>query len=212
MSGGGAISSLLTLATFRTTASIGGWGACDGSSAYDTNDGITYYSGTIGSISGSDPYTITVSGASPGWTTNQWVPNGAPYSIHDVTQSNGWEIASNTANTLTTTSGGGPGTWTPANGDSIQILRATICIDQSGGRGAGILYSGSTATPVSSANEVPSPTYLWSNTLGASPAFAVVYSDTGRVIANRDYLDRDAEPDRADFAHLAIQRNGDRAR
>ena len=175
------INTYVNLDTYRTQGSIGGWGACDGSAPYDTNDGTTYYSGTITSISGS---TITVSGG-PGWTANQWSPNGTPYSVHDVTQNSGTEIASNTSNTLTLNIAGGPGAYTPTSGDSIQILRATVCIDQSGGRGAGFLYSG--VPPQSQpANETPSPTYQWMLT-GRNPSFSVVYSDTARVIANRDF-------------------------
>jgi hypothetical protein len=177
---------LQSLTTYRTQGSIG-WGACDGSTAYDTNDGTTYYSGTIGSVSGS---TITVSG-SPGWTTNQWVQNGAPYSVHDVAQNAGSEISANGSNTLTVRINGGPGAYTPSAGDSIQILRATVCIDQGGGRGAGTLYSGSPASPSSPANEALSPTYVWMNTInGGNPGFgdaAGVNSDTARVIRNRDY-------------------------
>jgi hypothetical protein len=179
------MSTFENLDTFRTQESSGGWGACDGSAPFDTNDGVTYYSGTVGSVSGS--YTITVSGSSPAWTTNQWSPNGAPYSVHDVTQSTGSEITSNTGNTLTITYSGVAGSWTPVVGDSIQILRATACIDQAGGRGAGYLYSG--APPQSTpANEIVSPSYSWMNSFsGATPSVAVVYADTARVIANRNF-------------------------
>ena len=44
--------------------------------------GNPYYSGTV-SGTPSGQYTITVSG-SPGWTTNQWVPAGAPYQVRLV--------------------------------------------------------------------------------------------------------------------------------
>jgi hypothetical protein len=183
---GGAMCCFFTLSTYRAGGNTGGWGACDGSTVYDGNDGTTYYSGTIGSYN-AGTYTITASG-SPGWTTNQWSPAGAPYSVHDVTQNNGWEISANGSGTLTLNSAlaGGPGSWTPAPGDSIQILRATWCLDQAAGRGAGILYSGSTATPASSANEVLSPSYFWSNP-SPSPAFGFIDSDTLRVINGRDY-------------------------
>ncbi len=182
------LNTFMNLNTYRTQGSIGGWGVCDGSAPYDKDGGTTYYSGTIGSVSGSGPFTITVSGSSPGWTTNQWIPTGAPYSVHDLTQSTGSEITANTANTVTIAYSGGPGAWTPSAGDSIQILRATICIDQAGGRGAGYLYSGPNPQSVA-ANEVPSPTYAWMNSFnGGTPGTGVVYSDTARVIANRDYF------------------------
>lgn len=183
---GSTFNTILQMNTYRTQGSPSSpWNACDGSTAYDTNDGTTYYSGTITGVSGQ---TVTVSG-SPGWTTNQWSPNGAPYSVHDVTRSTGSEITANTANTLTLAYSGGPGAWTPSSGDSIQILRATACIDQAGGRGAGTLYSG---TPPAStrANQVLSPTYLWMNSSGSSSATSS--ADTKRVIANRDFYQETA--------------------
>jgi hypothetical protein len=147
------------------------------------NDGTTYYSGTISLVSGN---TITVSG-SPGWSTGQWYVYGAPYSVHDVSQGSGAEIRSNTSNTLTVNSLGGPGSYVPKSGDSIQILRATACIDQAGGRGVGIRYN-SAANPanVTPANEVVAPTYLWMNSGNAKPG-VVAYADTARVIQNREY-------------------------
>jgi hypothetical protein len=177
------------LTTYRAFASIGGWGPCDGSTVYDTNDGTTYYSGTISSYN-SGTGVITVSG-SPGWTTNQWVSSGSPYSVHDVTQTNGDEITANGSNTLTISLNFGPGAWTPASGDSIQILRATACIDQGGGHGSGTLYSGNPATPFSSANEAISPAYLWMLT-GKAPGLSVILSDTARVAANRDFFTESA--------------------
>jgi hypothetical protein len=181
---------LFVFNTYRTQGSPSPqWGPCDGSTVYDTNDGTTYYSGTISSVSGN---TITVSG-SPGWSTNQWYVNGAPYSVHDVTQGSGAEIGSNTSNTITVNSAGGPGSYVPAGGDSIQILRATVCIDQAGGRGAGSLYTGVEgasgdvpATPASAASNAHSPTYFWMNTQSGFSSLGIG-SDTARIIQNRDY-------------------------
>ena len=64
--------------------------------------------------------------------------------MYDVT--GGWwsEIASNTANTLTIQQSIPEQSNNFNNGDSYQILRATVCADQ-GGRGAGGYVSGSNA-------------------------------------------------------------------
>src|SRR5262249_6137789 len=145
---------------------------------------VTYYTGTISSGGGTT--IITVSGT-PGWTTNQWLPNGAPYSVHDVTQNTGSEITANGSNTLTLANGGGPGAWLPSNGDSIQILRATACIDQAGGRGAGMLYPNTNPAPSLPANEASSPTYIWSNSFTMKRTVfdsndSAVASNTARVI------------------------------
>ena len=188
----GGLNNFFTLTTYRVSGSLGGWGACDGSSPYDANDGTAYYSGTVSSYN-SGTTTITVSDT-PNWANNQWSPNGAPYSVHDVTQNNGSEITANGSNTLTILESGGPGTWTPNSGDSIQILRATYCIDQAGGRGtASTLYNATDpATSASSANEVLSPTYIWSNSfIGGTPNFNTgtsgVGSYTARIIRSRDF-------------------------
>ncbi len=67
------INQFASITEYRVLQNISApWGGCDGSGPYDKNDGTTYFSGTIASVSGTNPYTITVNG-SPGWTTNQWV-------------------------------------------------------------------------------------------------------------------------------------------
>jgi hypothetical protein len=161
----------------------GGWGACGGSSPYDTNDGVTYYSGTNSGSSGS----TTLTDSTKSWTTNQFIPTGAPYSVYDVTQ--GWwaEIASNTATTLTIQSSIPEQTSTFNNGDSYQILRASVCADQPA-RGAGNYISGSTASPAKALSQTLDPVYEWDDTAsvlgGGGNASA---NDTGRLIANRDW-------------------------
>jgi hypothetical protein len=177
------------------------WGACDGSSPWDTNDGTTYYSGTIGSIGGSEDAGFwTITDGSPGWSTNKWDVNGDPYSFHDVTKGWGYEIASNTSNVLTTaTNGGGSGNGAPGAGDSYQILRASVCMDQ-GGRGAGLRVEGgdgtastdgfltarlvSTGSP-GAVNDTLDPIYEFADS--GSPAHNEVAGDSQGFIANRDY-------------------------
>jgi hypothetical protein len=178
----------------RAYASTGGWPACDGTAPQDGNDpaGVRF-TGTVASFSGG---ILTVSGASPGWATNQWVPVGAPYSLHDVTLSAsaglsiGSEILANGADTITLNSKGSFFS-APAVGDKITITRAFWCMDQGGGRGAGTLYSSSlTTAPYFSthSNEVLSPAYFFLNSYtNKLPAGAPVQSDTARIIANRDY-------------------------
>jgi hypothetical protein len=178
----------------RAYGSVGGWPACDGTAAGDGNDPAgVQFTGTVGSFSGG---VLTVSGASPGWATNQWVPAGAPYSLHDVTLSAsaglsiGSEILANGADTITLNSKGSFFS-APAVGDKITITRAFWCMDQGGGRGAGTLYSSSlTTAPYFSthSNEVLSPAYFFLNSYtNKLPAGAPVQSDTARIIANRDY-------------------------
>ena len=181
------INSFATIAVYRTLQKFKVFGVCDGTSQWDKNDGTTYFSGTIASVSGSNPYTITVTG-SPGWTTNQWVKNGSPYSVHDSTIINGSEITANGSSTLTVTA------WTTiayAPGDSIQILRAITCLDQSS-RIGGSLLSGDRPTPAkASGGYIPQsldPVYEAADTSSVgTPSHGPVHAKTARIIANRDY-------------------------
>jgi hypothetical protein len=197
---GASLNNAFSATTYRAQGNPN-WGACDGSSVWDINDGVTYVTGTISSVSGGGPlYTLTINqtGGSPAqpWSNNYWSPVGAPYSIHDVSQLSGGEITSSGSNTVVLNAGpGGPGSWTPHTGDSIQILRATACIDQAGGRGAGSLYTGTdgngNATPAQSSAQVLSPAYGWINNFNPAWGVAIESSPTwagsGRVIRNRDF-------------------------
>jgi hypothetical protein len=170
------------------------YGPCDGSSPWDQNDGTTYFTGTIGSTSGGgSPWTVTDSG-SPGWAANRWVVNGSPYSFHDVTQNAGLEIGSNSSNSLTTNdyTSGSAGATNPSLGDSYQILRAAVCMDQPT-RGAGLLITGSISSPVlastgkpGSAAQALDPIYEAADNVGNHADHTIV-GVTQALIANRDY-------------------------
>lgn len=191
------VNAFYSMDTKRRWAADTPWGACDGSSVWDVIDGTTYYSGTTGTSSGTDPITIPDSG-SPGWTTNQWFSNGNPYSFHDVTLGWGYEIASNTSSVLTTgTTGGASGNGLPGTGNSYQILRATVCIDQVT-RGAGLLVRDTTlgsGVPVlnstgsaGSVAEPLDPVYEGAEySGGTNPTHNEVSSDSASIIANRDF-------------------------
>lgn len=176
---GGFYNNIAEITVYRTVFTATSWGACGGSSPYDTNDGVVYYTGT-NTGSGS-----TLTDSTKNWTTNQFIPTGAPYSVYDVTQ--GWwaEIASNTSNTLTIQSSIPEQTNSFKSGDSYQILRATVCADQ-GGRGAGNYVSGSTPSPASALSQALDPIYEWDNTAD-NLNHGNFASDTGRTIANRDW-------------------------
>jgi len=192
--GTGFFDNFTALVVYRTGfTAAGGWGACGNTSSgstqgpFDTNDGITYYSGTTTSGSG-----LTMNDATKSWTINQLVPAGAPYSVFDITQNFVAEIASNTATSITIRGGIPEQTNAFTVGDSYQIRRAMICADQ-GGRGAGLLLQGSspvlqsTGTP-GAVNETLDPTYEWSDSETIPVRLnANIYADTGKLIANRDY-------------------------
>jgi hypothetical protein len=182
--GTGFFNSFASVAVYRTVFNAGApWGACGGSSPYDTNDGVVYYSGTVAAGGG----TTTLTDTTKNWTANQLVPAGAPYSVYDTTQ--GWwaQIASNTSNTLTiqATIPEEPSTFN--NGDSYQILRATICADQ-GGRGQGNYVSGANATPSGLLNQALDPIYEWDDSENPVRLNGNIgLTDAGQILANRDY-------------------------
>lgn len=197
--------SLVGLNTYRTVyAATSGWGACGGSSAFDTNDGVVYYSGTVTASSGSGTCTagvsngtctMTDSAQSGIWTANQFVPNGAPYTFFDVTKNFWAEIFSNTnTGTLSVRIPIPESSWQPAwvtVGDSYQILRSTVCADQCG-RGQGALVSGSPPTPSAALNQALDPVYVWDNVASVLGGTADVGTDTGKIIANRDFYSDNA--------------------
>jgi hypothetical protein len=177
--GGGFYDNIAGIYVYRSVFTATSWGACGGSNPYDTNGGTVYYSGTT-STSGT-----TLTDSSKSWTTNQLVPNGAPYSVYDTTQ--GWwaEIASNTATTLTIQTSIPEQTNNFNSGDSYQILQAKVCTDQAG-RGPGTYVSGSTPSPAAALTQALDPIYEWDDS--ASPLYhGNMSSDTGRTIANRDW-------------------------
>jgi hypothetical protein len=160
-----------------------GWGACGGSSPYDTNGGVTYYSGTT--TSGSSGMVLYDSTKS--WTTNQFIPTGAPYSVYDVTKGFWAEVASNTATTITIQPSLPEQTNAFGVGDSYQILRATVCADQTT-RGRGAYVSGSTPTPAAPLSQALDPIYEWDDTASLLGEGVNVYPNgTLRLVANRDW-------------------------
>ena len=193
VSGGGFYNNVADIVVYRTVYGNTQWGACGGSSAYDTNDGTVYVSGTVSSASGggSGLMPVVVTDTSKSWTANQWAPNGAPYTFHDVTQGFWIEIASNTSNALTTQSLIPEGEYVVNGGDSYQILRSTACADQAG-RGAGNYVSGSTPSSSAALNQTLDPIYEFMDTASAV-LHGNISTDTGRTIANRDwYTDNSA--------------------
>lgn len=176
------------------------WATCDGNGTWDDNDGTTYYSGTYTGSTGVTTFVdstltsalTTIFGLSS-WATNA-ATAGTPYSIVDTTQGFGAEISTSNGSTgvltFTTTpvcnwGTQAPCTWT--NGDTYQIKRATICIDQPG-RSGGTLLSGNTPSPSGWPGEVLDPYYEWDD---SEPTTGIsnpgVIGGTYRLLANRDW-------------------------
>jgi hypothetical protein len=174
----------INFAVYRNVYNSGPWGYCGGLNAqdpWDTNDNTVYYSGTITTASG-----LTMTDASKSWTTNQFIPTGAPYTVYDTTQGFMSEVASNTTDTITVRAPISESTWSAfANGDNYEVIGAKICADQ-GARGQGNYVSGSTPSPSSTLNQALDPVYEWDDTI-ASLSSQATFQGTDRIIANRDY-------------------------
>jgi hypothetical protein len=185
--GANASNNIISITVYRNVyTATSGWGACGGSSPYDTNDGTVYYSGTT--TSGSSGSTMYDTSKNFGNLT----PAGAPYSVYDVTRGFWAEVASNTATSITI-QGSIPEQNNSFNvGDSYQILRATVCADQAG-RGQGNYISGLinsvlqlTGSP-GPLNQALDPIYEWNDSVNKPTNYGNVGTDTGRTIANRDW-------------------------
>lgn len=188
-SSGSWFNNLIELDEYRTWANFSPWGRCDGTGGYDNNDGTVYASGTITSVSTSNG-TLVVADSSKNWSSGQWLNNGDPYSIVDITNAAGYEITASTSNSVSASSYSqdyydGP----PAInvGDSYQILRSSVCIDQPS-RSGGTFLSGATPSPTGWVNESLDPSYEWNDNISGATVFhGTVGSDTAKIIANRDY-------------------------
>jgi hypothetical protein len=190
-SGGGFFKSFTTLDIQRRWRDSSPWGLCDGSGTWDTNTGTTYYSGTIGSISFPGPGYQLIDLGSPGWSTNQWENATAPYSVHVVsTAGAGFEIGSNTSNTINAFNGCTPaacaGVVAPVALYNYQILKATACIDQVG-RSGGALLSGITPTPASPVNQSLDPDYEMDDVVPSGTGYPTLASSTQGIAQNLEY-------------------------
>ena len=175
------------IAVYRTVYNPTPWGYCGGLNsldAWDTNDNTVAYSGTM-TTSGSGMLVMTDSSKS--WATNQLIPSGAPYSVYDTTQNFVSEIASNTGTTITILAPISESSWSGfSNGDSYEIIRSTVCVDQ-GGRGQGNYISGSTPSPASALSQALDPIYEFNDSESPVRLNYNFDSQVLRTIANRDW-------------------------
>ena len=190
------------ISLYRTVLNNNSFGACGGDGPWDKNDNVIYYNGTLTSTSGGGGTAITAGDSTKSWTTNQLVPSGDPYTFYDVTQGFWLEIASNTSDTFTTAPEISEEEVTANVGDSYQIIRASLCIDQPG-RGTGAYLSGNSTACSETFNSAPSstsgspcgypnqalePIYQWGDSkTGPANVNAPIQSGSGKIIDYRDY-------------------------
>jgi hypothetical protein len=182
--GGSYWNQIFDLTTYRLVFNSNPWGYCGGLTSldpFDTVDNTVYYSGTMSASNGS----LTMTDSSKSFPN--LIPLGMPYSVYDTTQGFVSQVVSNTATTITVMGNIPESSWTGFNnGDGYQIIRATVCMDQSG-RGQGNLISGSTPTPSAPINEALDPIYEWNDSFPVGTLAQQVLQNPKQTIANRDY-------------------------
>jgi hypothetical protein len=191
---------------YRYPLSSNVWLGGSGDNDWDVNvtesDGVTHIDGHSPYLFGSGIATggtqdlgtglQTLTDTSKNWTTNQW----AGYTAKRPSDNWIGEIISNTSTTLTmmfyTTSGDPITTW--RSGDTYQIHKVLICLDQPG-RGAGDSVTGS--TPINSTtgtvawpHQALEPQYSWNNIHspgGEHINFSPSSTSTATLLQGRDY-------------------------
>jgi hypothetical protein len=168
------------------------WGGMTGNNSWDTNDGVTYLTGTNSGATGT---TLTVNNAN--WQANQWVG----YSVDDTNNGEYSIITANSANTITVMPSKDFGPMMFTNGDHFAIYRCEAGIDQVG-RGSGDLLSGvgepygpMSNTAIGGTNwprEVSEPLYLWGNTLNGTVTGGE--SDYPNIQSGRDFINGTVKP------------------
>ena len=174
--------SLVVFAEYRLLFQATPWGQADGTNQWDTNSPTVFATGvhTGGNSSG------TLS-TNANWQANQW----QGYSIRNITRGTASSIRSNTSNTITPDANPQGQSMTFNTGDSFQIRKVNMVLDQPG-RGKGDYISGINPAPVGWPHQASEPVHIWGNTLG--PDFgndngrAVVYSQGYSVIENQDWF------------------------
>ncbi|MGB8772127.1 MAG: hypothetical protein WCC92_21135 [Candidatus Korobacteraceae bacterium] len=184
--GGTSIGSFDSITIYRNVFNAAPFSYCGGLNSldpFDTNDNTVYYSGTMAASGG-----LTMTDGTKSWTPNQFAPPGAPYSVYDTTQGFVSEVVSNTSTTITVQGPISESGWSGFNnGDSYQIMRATVCADQAG-RGQGNYISGATPSPSGALSQTLDPIYEWNDSASPDkPPANVSPNLTARVIAYRDW-------------------------
>ncbi len=156
---------MVDLNNYRMSTENVPFGTSDGASPWDTNvysggSLKVYDSGTCKNANG-DQYLVDTT---KNWAVNQWVG----YSVHDVNQTNGCLVLSNSATTIAFYEN--DGSVQPNilfnSGDSYQILKVYRSLDQPGvGEGRFLTETpGPVFNPVAWPQEVDQPFYVWNNT------------------------------------------------
>lgn len=169
--------------SFRDVHSFNVWGACDGTSNYDNNDGITY---DVGNHTSGNGESILTNGIK-NWQVNEWIG----YSLHNTTAGKSSIITSNTATTISVHPDVFNGDLIWNNGDGYEIKKSYPCIDQVG-MSTGNLLSGNPPVPIGWSQLTLEPVYEWNNTINGVDADIV--SSSSHIQENRDYYNDTPKP------------------
>jgi hypothetical protein len=179
----------------RSTSNFKTWKSCDGTFAFDVNDGRVYDSGTHTGPAGA----FDLTDSTKNWATDVWSKGG--FSVRNVTKGNGGYARANSVNTVQV--------MPPLNGaprfdpgDQYQILRATICMDAPGS-GGGSLLAGYDPSPKAWPNQSRDPVYAWNNVHNAGKGDAAVRSHYANphIVEGRDFFNGIPKPGYTPFVY-----------
>jgi len=174
--------SLVVFSEYRLWFEATPWGQADGTNVWDVNKPNVFATGRHTGGNGSSRLVTSAN-----WQNNQW----QPYSVRNITRGTASSITSNTANTITPAANPQGASMTFNSGDSFDIRKVDIMLDQPG-RGKGDYISGNNPAPARWPHQASEPVRVWGNVLG--PNFGngngkpVVYSQGYSVIQNRDWF------------------------
>ncbi len=187
------------LSNYRDFHSFRFWGAADGTSPYDVNDGIIYERGVH---TGSDSSRVLICNYK-NWVENQW----RGYSLHNLTTGKSSIIISNTDTSITTFYDPYAVSLTFNRGDIFVILRAYPCIDQIGRSTGDLLYNYDPPLPQRWPEQALEPLYEWNNTLNGEDAD--MQSRLPHIVEGRDFYNDTKRPGYTPFIYphpLATER------
>jgi len=182
----------VVMAAYRVWMVADPWGGADGLGLWDSNDTTNHtgngFGGGPGGLYASGTYTgangataLVKTGA--GWPTNQWVG----YALRNTSRHHQANILSSTSDTIQYESDSQGPKMSFNTGDTWEIRKVLITIDQVG-RGKGDYLSGSSPTPTGWPHEALEPVYIWGNTFNGGSINRFCYAQSDVIQANRDYI------------------------
>lgn len=199
--------SMVGLNCYRARGPYTIWGGADATNPLDTNDvsGGIFDSGTVTTgTSGTGVSARTITDSTKSWTVDQWrgytlrnmssnYPTAYPFTSNYFSQ-----IISNSATTITYFEHAVSLVMRFATGNSYEIRRFKIALDQVGS-GASTPFDPDLTNTVTWPNQPREPLYQWSNTNAG--ALVTVTTGQGNIVEGRDFTNNAVHPTWTPFTY-----------